>query len=165
MRLLVLVFILISGAANAGEKPCCMFNAKLEQMLLYVDVEPAEDPYNQPNFLTFRILPKQDFGETTLEFLFTIPNGGWISHPVYKLHIGGQLLGPEYIRRDEIDPFAFKVSVPDVAALETIQFSIGWYGAEFPDYEVDFMFHNERNEMPYFGSWERAAMKGYSFNR
>lgn len=165
MKALAFFLLLVSGTANAGENPCCIFNAKLEQMLLYVDVENADEPYNEPNYLTFRIFPKQDFGETTLEFLFTIPNGGWINHPVYELQIGGQSLGPEHIRRNEVDPFVFKVSVPDVAALETIQFSIGWYGAVFPDYEVDFMFHAERIEIPYFGSWERAAMKGYSVNR
>ena len=41
--------------------------------------------------------------------------------------------------------------------------SIGWYFAEFPDYEVDFMLKAEQIEIPYFGSWERKAMKGWRF--
>lgn len=140
-----------------------MFNAAPEQMLMYVDIEPAADPDNQPIFITFRIVPKDDFSQTTLDFLFSLPDGGWINHPVYKLRVGGhEIPAGKYVQRDKLDPFLFRVSLPEVAALEAVSFSIGWYAAAFPAYEVDFMIKAKNLEIPYFGSWERKAMKGWS---
>jgi len=50
-RVVLLLLLTWSINVQAGERPCCMFNAAPEQMLMYVDIEPAEDPSNQPNFL------------------------------------------------------------------------------------------------------------------
>ena len=140
-----------------------MWNAAPEQVLLYVDVENAKDPNNEPNFLTFRIFPKQDFGNTTLEFLFELPNGAWIDHPVYKLKVANkELPADDHIQQSETDPFMFSVTVPDLPALEYVHFSIGWYGATFEDYKTHMQFKGDKLAMPYFGSWERKAMKGWN---
>ena len=162
IRIALVLLLTWSINIQAAERPCCMFNAAPEQMLMYVDIELAEDPNNQPNFLTFRVFPKDNFGQTTMDFLFSLPGGGWINHPVYKLQVGSKKLpADKYVQRDELDPFLFRVSLPEVTALEAVSFSIGWYAAVFPDYNVDFLFKARNLEIPYFGSWERKAMKGW----
>lgn len=162
MKALSLILVVVTSAVSAtilvdgvnDKRPTNRLFNSVGEARVQVHADPAID-YGRPRYLNFALTAGKDLGKTGFSIALEMPANEWPGDLYFKLNHGGRELPAEdFIERDPEYKAAVLVSIPNLGHKETVQVSIGWYGAALENYGAVFSVRAETVEIGLVGTWE-----------